>query len=127
MTNQVEGKWVVPNPRVPQTFGTLNIVFGAILLLFGIYSIAMLYFGPRIQAAMLGQIKEQQAVTKSQRDAKIADLKKKEEAAKSKEEKQTIADEREAMEKSVDPEYIELHGRCDEHGQRSADRHVLDR
>ena len=104
MGDQVEGKWVVPNPQVPRTFGMMNLVFGILLLLFGAYTIVMLVYGPKIQGAMMAGMKEQQASKKAVRDAKIADLKKKEEAAKTKEEKESIADDREALEKSGEPD-----------------------
>ena len=35
MGDQVEGKWVVPNPQIPRTFGMMNLVFGILLLLIG--------------------------------------------------------------------------------------------
>jgi hypothetical protein len=110
MSDQVEGKWVVPNPQVPRTFGILNIIFSILLLLFGAYTVAMLVIGPRIQNAVIIQMKEQQASQKAVREAKVADLKKKEEAAKTKEDKETIADEREALEKNVEPDISAIMG-----------------
>jgi flagellar biosynthesis/type III secretory pathway M-ring protein FliF/YscJ len=103
MTDQVEGKWVVPNPQVPRTFGILNIIFGIMLLLVGLYSIVMLAIGPKLQSTIINQMKEQDAVKKADKDAKLAALKKKEETAKTKEEKEAIDDEREAVEKSSEP------------------------
>jgi hypothetical protein len=104
MGEHVEGKWVVPNPQVPRTFGILNIIFGILLLLFGLYSIVMLIVGPKIQIAVMNQMKEQQASKQAERDAKIDELKKKEDAAKTKEEKDAIADERQALEKNFEPD-----------------------
>jgi hypothetical protein len=104
MVTQQEGQWVVPNPRVPRTFGILNIVFGGLLLLYAAYVIVMTVVGPRFQDAMLTQMRQQQATKKAERDAKIADLKTKEEAAKTEEEKKSLAEERDALEKSVEPD-----------------------
>lgn len=104
MADQVEGKWVVPNPQVPRTFGMLNIIFGILLLLFGVYTIVMTVYGPRIQGAVINQMKVQQAEQKSEQDAKIADLKKKEAAAKTKEDKEAIIEEREALERRSAPD-----------------------
>jgi predicted Holliday junction resolvase-like endonuclease len=103
MGDQVEGKWVVPNPQVPRTFGILNIIFGILLLLVGAYSIVMLIIGPKFQTAMVAQMKEQEASRKAEKDAKLAALTKKAEAAKTKEEKEAVEDEREGVEKSSTP------------------------
>ncbi len=126
MAHQVEGEWVVPNPRVPQTFGTLNIIFGVLLLLYGAWGLAMVYFGPALQKEMerlfLGPIKEQQAARQAERDAKIADLKKKEAAAASKEEKAAIAGEREAMERGGEPDISKM---TDDIMSLSTDRRIV--
>ena len=71
-------------------------------------------------------MKEQQAAKKAVRDAKIAELKKKEEAAKTKEEKETIAEEREARRKEyVEPDVSAHHGRSDGHHHGQAVRCLL--
>jgi hypothetical protein len=104
MGERQEGKWVVPNPQVPRTFGILNIIFGILLLLFGIYSIVMLWLGPKLQNYMMGQFEQQKTTAKATRDAKIADLKKREETAQTKEEKESLADERAAVERTFEPD-----------------------
>ena len=32
MVKEQQGKWVVPNPQIPRSFGIMNIVFGALML-----------------------------------------------------------------------------------------------
>jgi hypothetical protein len=121
MATQEEGQWVVPNPQVPRTFGILNIIFGILLLLFGAYTIVMLFIGPKLQYTMVVQMKEQAAAKKAQREAKLAELKKKEDSAKTKEEKDSIADERETLEKSVD---IDVSGVMDEAMSTATDTRI---
>ena len=31
--DEQQGKWVVPNPQIPRSFGLMNIIFGAIMVL----------------------------------------------------------------------------------------------
>jgi hypothetical protein len=110
MGDQVEGKWVVPNPQIPRTFGILNIVFGILLILFSVYNLVMIVVGPKLQSAVMSSMKETQASQKAVRDSKIAELKKKEAAAKTKEEKEPITEEREALEKSGEPDVSAMMG-----------------
>jgi hypothetical protein len=104
MGEQRPGKWVVPNPQIPRTFGTMNLVFGILMFLVGAGYIAITIVGPSFQKQMVGQIEQQQAKNKAERDAKVAELKAKEEAAKTNEEKDTLKDEREALESNVEPD-----------------------
>jgi hypothetical protein len=53
---------------------------------------------------MVGQVEEQQAKSKAEREAKITELKAKEEAAKTQEEKDSLKDEREAVESNFEPD-----------------------
>jgi hypothetical protein len=112
MGEQIEGKWVVPNPQIPRTFGILNIVFGILLILFSVYNLVMLVVGPKIQTAVMSSLNETRASQKAVRDAKIAELKKKEAAAKTKEEKEPITEEREALEKSGEPDVSAIMGQA---------------
>ena len=112
MVQKEEGKWVVPNPQVPRAFGMLNIVFGVLLLLFSALSIVMWFVGPMIQNAVMTSLKEQQATKKADREARIAALKKKEDAAKTKEEKEAVADERAAVERDFDPDLTGFMGKA---------------
>ena len=33
MVKEQQGKWVVPNPQIPRSFGLMNIIFGSLMLL----------------------------------------------------------------------------------------------
>jgi ABC-type multidrug transport system fused ATPase/permease subunit len=85
MGDQVEGKWVVPNPQIPRTFGMMNLVFGILLLLMGAGYLGMYLVMPVWQQKVAAQMKEQQENLKKGRANKLAELKAKEAAAKAKE------------------------------------------
>jgi hypothetical protein len=104
MGEQQAGKWVVPNPQIPRTFGIMNLVFGILLFLVGAGYIAVWLVSPSFQKRMVVQIEQQQTKSKAERDAKVAELKAKEEAAKTNEEKDTLKNEREAVELNVEPD-----------------------
>ena len=99
MGEQQAGKWVVPNPQIPRTFGIMNLCFRH-LDAFGRSRI----YGDDDSWHRICKSKwwvkssEQQSKSKAERDAKVAELKAKEEAAKTQEEKDTLKDEREAVE-----------------------------
>ena len=49
MVKGQEGKWVVPNPQIPRSFGLMNILFGSLMLLVAIgYGLGYVY-APTIQ------------------------------------------------------------------------------
>jgi hypothetical protein len=104
MGEQRPGKWVVPNPQIPRTFGIMNLVFGILMFLVGAGYIAITIVAPSFQKQMVVTFEQQQAKSKAEREAKVAELKAKEEAAKTKEEKDTLKDEREAAESNVEPD-----------------------
>jgi hypothetical protein len=104
MVDQETAKWVVPNPQICRSFGLMNIIFGALLLLTGVGQAVMYVVSPKFQKQMMVNIKVQQAQRKAERETKLAELKSKENAAKTKDEKDAIKDEREALEKNVEPD-----------------------
>jgi hypothetical protein len=104
MGEQRPGKWVVPNPQIPRTFGIMNLVFGILMFLVGAGYIAITIVAPSFQKQMVVTFEQQQAKSKAEREAKVAELKAKEEAAKTEEEKDTLKDEREAAESNVEPD-----------------------
>jgi hypothetical protein len=102
MVKEQAGKWVVPNPQIPRSFGLMNIIFGALLLLTAIGYGAFYLYAPAIQSYFSLPMKQIQEKQKADRAAKIAELKAAEAAAKTEAEKQTLADERAAAEAKVD-------------------------
>ena len=96
MGEQRAGKWVVPNPQIPRTFGIMNVVFGILMVLVGAGHIAIWIVAPSFQKQVVVQIEEEQAKNKAEHEAKVAELKGKEEAAKTKEEKEALQEERES-------------------------------
>jgi hypothetical protein len=104
MVNEQAGQWVVPNPQIPRSFGLMNIIFGAIMLLVAIGFALSYVYAPILQKQFQIPIKQQQERQKAERAEKIADLKKQEAAAKTEEEKKTLADERAALEAKFEPD-----------------------
>jgi hypothetical protein len=103
MASQPRSQWVVPNTGIPRTFGLLNVIFGVMLLLGGIGSVAWVLMAPTIGKAMQAQRRETLAKAKAEREARIADLKKQEAAAKTEAEMEQLRTEREAAESVPEP------------------------
>jgi hypothetical protein len=103
MASQPQSQWVVPNTGIPRTFGLLNVIFGVMLLLGGIGSVAWVLMAPTFGKAMAAQRRETLAKAKAEREARIADLKKQEAAAKTEAEKEQLRTEREAAESVPEP------------------------
>ncbi len=108
MVDKQEGKWVVPNPQVPRTFGMMNIIFGGLLILMGVAYIALWVVMPYYTRQIVDQASKQQAAQRAQREAQIADLKSQEDAAKTKEEKENFQVQRENLEKNAEPDMSEF-------------------
>ena len=104
MAKEQQGKWVVPNPQIPRSFGLMNIIFGAILVLVAIGFGLNYVYAPVIQKKFQLPIKEQQEKRKAERAEKITELKRQEDAAKNQEEKQALADERTTLEQTSEPD-----------------------
>src|SRR5271165_1620865 len=105
MATEQQGKWVVPNPQIPRSFGLMNITFGAILLLVAIGYGATYVYAPMIQKQFqMNPVKEQQEKRKADRAARIAELKRQEAEVKNEEEKKILIDERTALEQTVEPD-----------------------
>jgi hypothetical protein len=104
MVKEQAGKWVVPNPQIPRSFGLMNIVFGILLLLTAVSYGLMYAYAPALQRLFSNPMKQIEEKQKADRAAKIADLKAQENAAKTEEEKNALAAERAALEARVVPD-----------------------
>jgi hypothetical protein len=102
MEKHQEGQWVIPNPQLPRSFGTMNIVFGAIMLLVGAGSIAWMVFMPVFFKGIQDTVRQQLENEKANRLTKIAELKDQIKTAKTEEEKAQLQNRVQAME-SVNP------------------------
>ena len=91
MAEQQEGKWVVPNPQIPRTFGMMNIVFGILLFLVGAGYIAVMHRVAYVSEADGGSNEGTAGQREGRARREDRRLKTKEEAAKTKEEKETLS------------------------------------
>ncbi len=97
MVKELQGKWVVPNPQIPRSFGLMNLIFGALLLLVALcYGFWYLYM-PTFMRQMQDRVKQQQTVTKESNESRLAEIEKEEAAAKTAEEKAELKTEREEI------------------------------
>jgi len=109
MDKQPEGQWVVPNPQLPRSFGVMNIIFGALLLLYGAGLGLWTYYAPGFVKGFQDQFKEQIAEQNAKRKTQIAELKDKVKAAKTEEEKKDLEMQLGAMESTpgADPAMLD--------------------
>jgi hypothetical protein len=103
MEKQQEGRWVVPNPQIPHSFGLMNIVFGVLLILYGAGSVLLTYYGQALVKGFQVHIEAQLATKKAQREAQIADLKEKVKTAKTEAEKKDLESNIQALELRKEP------------------------
>jgi hypothetical protein len=101
MVIEQKGKWVVPNPQVPRSFGLMNIIFGSLLLLLALGHGFWYLYTPTFTRQMQERVIKVEADAKAERDERIADLKKQEADAKTKEEKESLKNERASIEKKT--------------------------
>jgi hypothetical protein len=102
MATKEEGKWVVPNPQTPKTFGILNIVFGVLLLLWGLGTLFITIYSTSFSKSVFAGVDALRQTQKKEREAKVKELEKEEAAAKTTEEKEELKSRRERLEKVPD-------------------------
>ena len=101
MVKEQQGKWVVPNPQIPRSFGLMNIIFGVSLALTRAGSWVLVSLHTDVHEADARALDKAEATTqKPSATTKIADLKKQEAEAKTEEEKEVPGkDELDSIEK----------------------------
>jgi hypothetical protein len=97
MTTEPPNRYVVPNVSIPRTLGILNIVFAAIMLSCGLFSVGSMAFMPAIKKAVKTQQEEVQKKIDAQNQAELDALAEREKAAKTEAEKAEAAAERTAL------------------------------
>jgi hypothetical protein len=108
MTTLTTGRLIIPNPRIPTTIGTLNIVFGVILLLFGLGTIAWSIAAPPLLRSLQARTAEIRAEQKAEREQKLAQLRAKEKAETSADRRVLIQEEIADLEAEIDLEPDEI-------------------
>src|SRR5262249_36901511 len=107
MSQTLPPGYVIPNPGPPKVIGILNIVFGALLLLYGLCQGAGALFMPVMQGMMETQQKQTEAEAKRRQEERIAaqlkELDAKEQAAQDDEEKKAIQAQREELKSQPPP------------------------
>src|SRR6185312_8965737 len=105
MENHEQVRFVQTNPRIPSSLGTLNVIFGAILLLYALGSVAWTIGAPIVTAHIFGQTEAARLREKTERKASLADLKKRETAETSVAKKAELKQEIAALETAINLEF----------------------
>jgi len=92
-----------PNTTIPKVLGVLNIIFGMMLILWGLYSAAQYVLFPVIFRASAAQQQTLEAAMKAKRDEKIERLTEEIDDADTEEEKEQIRDELAEVESAPTP------------------------
>ena len=100
MSQGIPPGYVLPTPQRAKLVGTLNIVFGSLLIVYILFQIAMLFFTPALMQMSGDMIKQAQTKAEQQRKDQLAELKKKAAEAKTAEEKSELEQQQRALEKS---------------------------
>ena len=86
--------YVLPKPGIPKTLGILNVIFGVLLVLYGLCMVGGLVAAPAMLQIAEKTVKEAQAKVEAQQKAQLKALDDREKAAKTEEEKKAIQQEK---------------------------------
>ncbi len=108
MSNFNEPARILPNPRIPKRIGFWNGVFASLLLLYGIFQIAMIVLAPKFTEIMEQQTKAIEANRKAENQANVAKLEAEVKSAQTKEEKELAESQLETAKTAVDSSSISM-------------------
>jgi hypothetical protein len=108
MSTPGEPGFVIPNPRIPSAVGTVNIVLGILLILLGLATIAWTIASPSIYRMLMSQVQTAVEQEKAERQARLADLKKREKAETSADRKSELRNEISELEADIDLDVSDL-------------------
>ena len=91
---------VQPNFTIPKVLGILNIAFGALLLMWGLWSLVQLAITPWMTSIIGAQQQKAQVVIEAGQDAQLEALREAEAAAETEEEKEQIRAQRKMLEQA---------------------------
>jgi hypothetical protein len=94
---------VLPKPGIPKTLGILNVIFGVLMVLYGLCILGTLVAAPAGMAALETMVKDVQAKSEAQQKANLKTIDDRAKAATTEEEKKAIQQEREAVIASTPP------------------------
>jgi hypothetical protein len=99
---------IEPNPSIPKTIGTLNVIFGSLLLLCGACTVASTVMQIVMAPMMEAQQQQMQATIEGAHQAEIAAMRKKEDNAKTPQEKAALQAQRKALEAQPVPKMPDM-------------------
>jgi len=108
MSQGIPSGYVLPTPQRAKLVGTLNIVFAVLVMLYIASQLAMLILSPMIMEMSQNSIKGVQAKVEQQRGNRVADLKTELAKAETDEQKATLKQQLDALEKSPSPKMPDL-------------------
>jgi hypothetical protein len=89
--------YVLPKPEVPKTLGILNVIFGVMLILFGICTVGSTFLSPLLFGSMQQMQKDQQASLEARHQSRLQELEAREKAAPTEAEKKAVRDEKDVL------------------------------
>lgn len=95
--------YVLPKPGIPKTLGILNVIFGVLMILYGLCTVGILIAAPALMGFAEKTVKEVQTKAEAQQKAQLKVFEDREKAATTEEEKKAIQQERDATIASTPP------------------------